>query len=131
MHRSSLQRRILVVDDNRDAAELLQILLEMDGYEVRTAYDGSQGLLEAYHFHPQVICSDLNMPVMCGFEFAQALRGSEQCREVHLIALTALADDEAVRRARAVGFNLYFTKPLNFERFSAHLRATFEHRETR
>lgn len=70
------QQRVLIVDDNQEAAEMLQMLLEMHGYTVEVANSGAQGLAIHAHFVPHVVCSDLNMPGMSGYEFARAVRAS-------------------------------------------------------
>jgi DNA-binding response OmpR family regulator len=116
-----MQRRVLVIDDNNDAAELLQMLLEMEGYEVRVAFDGAQGLIVASSFLPEVICSDIGMPVMSGLELAQKIRGNNQSQGTHLVAITALADAEITCEIKASGFDACFTKPLDFRALTAYL----------
>jgi DNA-binding response OmpR family regulator len=125
MGKSHSQHRILVVDDSQDAAELLQILLEMEGYQVRVAFDGASGLTEAANFHPHVTCSDLNMPGLSGFELALALRKSDHSRSTHLIAMTGLETQENFTNIMAAGFNVYFCKPFSYEEFTEYLRSFF------
>jgi DNA-binding response OmpR family regulator len=95
MENSAGQHRILVVDDNQDAAELLQ-MIEIEGYKVRVAFDGASGLRQAADFHPHVTCSDLNMPGLSGFELALALRKSDHSCGTHLIAMTGLDTQEKI-----------------------------------
>jgi DNA-binding response OmpR family regulator len=126
MQKPSSQRRILVVDDNHDAAELLQILLQAEGYEVRIAFDGATGLTEASVFHAHVICLDQHMPFLSGTELAVVLRKTEHSRDAHLIAMTGLDDDQTHLNITAAGFNACFCKPFNFEQFLLHLKSYFE-----
>lgn len=121
----SFEQRVLIVDDCQDAGEMLQMLLEADGYEVRVAFNGISGLTEASEFHPHVTCSDLRMPGLSGFELASALRKSDHSRGTHLIAITGLVTEENVRKIMASGFDMHFCKPFNFEEFTAHLQSVF------
>jgi DNA-binding response OmpR family regulator len=123
MGKTARQHRILVVDDNQDAAELLQMLLEIEGYEVRVAFDGASGFTGAANFHPHVICSDLNMPGLSGFELALALRRSDHSCGTHLIAMTGLDTQENFSKIMAAGFDVHFCKPFNLEEFIDYLRS--------
>jgi CheY-like chemotaxis protein len=107
-------QRILVVDDNRDAADTLAMLLEFLHYDVRTAYDGRQAVAVASDFQPHLVILDINMPVMDGYEAAKVLRrrGEEQGRMV-LIALTAVATPEARDKAMEAGFDIHLRKPVD------------------
>jgi PAS domain S-box-containing protein len=106
-------RRILVVDDNRDAAESLGMLLELWGCTVRVAFDGPQalGLLES--FRPDVVLLDIGMPEMDGYEVARKMRTKPLGRSVLLIALTGWGQEEDKRRARAAGFDEHLRKPVD------------------
>ena len=108
------QQRILVVDDNRDAADTLAMLLEFLHYDVRIAYGGQQALAVAGEFKPHLVILDINMPVMDGYEAAKELRGhdDEQKRMV-LIALTAVATPEARDKALEAGFDIHLRKPVD------------------
>jgi CheY-like chemotaxis protein len=107
-------QRILVVDDNRDAADTLGMLLEFLHYEVRTAYDGRQAVGMASEFHPDLVILDINMPVMDGYEAAKTMRSSETGRErMVLVALTAVATPEAKDKAMEAGFDVYLRKPVD------------------
>lgn len=125
MEKFTSQQRILVVDDNQDAAEMLQVLLQLEGYEVRVAFSGESGLSEAADFLPNVTCSDLSMPGMSGFELASAIRKSSHSRSTHLIATTGLNTDENLRDVKAVGFDACFIKPFNFDEFIAYVQSVF------
>ena len=104
--------RILVVDDNRDAADTLSDLLSLSHYDVRTAYDGRSGLDTAADFRPDVILMDLGMPGMDGFETARELRASENGHRVLLIAVTGYGSSDDRRRTRECGFDAHLTKPI-------------------
>lgn len=125
MENSFSQQRILVVDDNQDAAEMLQVLLQLEGYEVRVAFSGASGLSEAENFLPYVTCSDLSMPGMSGFELASALRKSSHSRDTYLIAMTGLSTDENLGDVKEAGFDACFIKPFDFEKFTAHVNSVF------
>jgi CheY-like chemotaxis protein len=107
------RQRILVVDDNRDAADTLAMLLEFLNYEVRTAYDGRQAVEAAEDFKPNLVILDINMPVMDGYEAARILRGRSNASRVVLVALTAATSTEAQKRAREAGFDLHLSKPVD------------------
>jgi CheY-like chemotaxis protein len=107
-------QRILVVDDNRDGADTLAMLLEFLNYEVRTAYDGQQAVEQASDFQPDLVILDINMPVMDGYEAAKTLRGREDGRpRMVLVALTAVSTPEAKDKAMQAGFDVYLRKPVD------------------
>jgi CheY-like chemotaxis protein len=106
-------QRILVVDDNHDAADTLAMLLEFLHYEVRTAYDGRQAVDVAAEFKPDLVILDINMPVMDGYEAARILRGNTNTSRVVLVALTAVTGKEAQNRAREAGFDVHVAKPVD------------------
>ena len=106
-------QRILVVDDNRDAADTLSMLLEFLHYDVRTAYDGKQALEIAAEFHPHLVILDINMPVMDGYQAARKLRGSKDSPRMVLMALTAVENAEARNKAREAGFDMHLCKPVD------------------
>jgi CheY-like chemotaxis protein len=104
--------RVFVVDDNHDAADTLGTFLEMEGYEVRVAYDGDEAIAAADEFHPDVALLDIGLPGKDGYEIARHIR-DDRHDDVMLIAVTGYASDEDVRRARAAGFDFHFGKPAN------------------
>jgi CheY-like chemotaxis protein len=104
-------RRILIVDDNNDAAELLAELVRLSGHEVSVAFSGSSALREVDAFRPDVVLLDIGMPGMNGYEVAEALRARPECAALRIIALTAWGDPESRARTAACGFNLHLTKP--------------------
>jgi len=108
-------QRILVVDDNRDAADTLALLLEVDGAEVRVAYDGRSALATAATFLPSSILLDLGMPGMDGYEVARQLREDERHAGMRIIALTGWGQDADRRQTRNRGFSHHLTKPVSLE----------------
>jgi len=105
------RHRILVVDDNRDAADSLALLLTLQGSEVRTAYDGLEAIDAAAAFDPDIVLSDLGMPRMNGYEAAQKIR--ERCSgKVVLVAMTGWGQDEDKRKSSEAGFDYHLVKPV-------------------
>ena len=107
-------RRILVVDDNADAAESLGMLLEVRGDEVRVAYDGLEALGVEAEFHPAVVLLDIGMPRLSGYDVAKRIRLARG-DAVLMIAITGWGQEDDRQRARDAGFNHHFTKPVDFE----------------
>ncbi len=107
-------QRILVVDDNRDAADTLAMLLQFLNYDARAAYDGKQAVDMATTFQPHLVILDINMPVMDGYEAAKILRGRDaSTTRTVLVALTAIATPEAKDRAKEAGFDIHLRKPVD------------------
>ncbi len=108
-------RRVLVVDDNTDAAESLALLLRLQGQEVQVAFDGSNALATAATFRPQIIFLDIGMPGMDGYEVARRLRREPNMEKVTLVALTGWGQEEDRRRSQDAGFDLHIVKPVEPE----------------
>ena len=106
-------RRILVVDDNVDAANSLATLLEMRGHRVRTCFDGSAAFEAAAVSNPEVAFIDLNMPHLNGIELSRKIRGQPWGRSLKLIALTGMGQPDDQARTRAAGFDQHLTKPVD------------------
>jgi PAS domain S-box-containing protein len=104
--------RILVADDNEDAAESLGMLLEMMGHEVRTAGDGVEAVSVAESFRPEVIFMDIGMPNMNGYDAARRIREQSWGNGVRIIALTGWGQSEEQRRSSEAGFDLHLVKPV-------------------
>jgi PAS domain S-box-containing protein len=104
-------RRILVVDDNVDAATSVGSLLKMWGHEVQTAYNGPDALSMARTFRPQIVLLDIGMPGMSGYDVAKQLRSEPEFRGVIITALTGYGQPEDRRRSREAGFDHHLTKP--------------------
>jgi CheY-like chemotaxis protein len=110
---SARGRRVLVVDDNREAADTLGAMLVFFGYQVRVAYDSESGLDEAAWFEPDVAVWDISLPGVNGYEAARRLRDSRDGQKITLIALTGHGTPEDVRAALAAGFDMHMKKPVD------------------
>jgi signal transduction histidine kinase len=108
-------RRILVVDDNRDAADSIALLLEVAGHVVRTAYDGPDALELAAVFRPEVAILDLGLPSMDGFEIARQIEAQAWGKDIALVALTGWGQQEDFRRTSDAGFDAHLVKPVQPE----------------
>jgi signal transduction histidine kinase/ActR/RegA family two-component response regulator len=106
-------RRILVVEDNPDAAATMRDFLELSGHEVELACSGTDGVRAARRFHPEVVLCDLGLPGMTGFEVAAQLRRDPETASAKLIAVTGYGRDEDRRRSKEAGFDLHLTKPVD------------------
>lgn len=112
-------RRILVVDDHVDAAELLAELLEHLGHEIRVAFDGPSALEIVRTFHPDIALLDIALPAMDGYELARRLRALPDLRQMRLVALTGFGrpSDRAV--SAAAGFDAHLVKPIEMSLLEA------------
>jgi CheY-like chemotaxis protein len=104
-------RRVLVVDDNRDAADSLGALLTLLGADVRVVYGGPDALEVLPQFQPAVVLLDIGMPGMDGLEVAARIRERAEFRDVKLIALTGWGQEEDRRKTQGVGFDHHLIKP--------------------
>jgi signal transduction histidine kinase len=107
----AVQDRILVIDDDRDVADSVAMVLEGMGAEVRVAYGGPQGLALLRDFDPKFVLLDLGMPGMDGYAVAEAIRSRFPDRRPILVALTGFGHDAELRRAREAGFEHHLVKP--------------------
>jgi signal transduction histidine kinase len=105
-------QRILVADDNRDAAEALSLQLQLAGHDVRTAHDGIEALTVAKTFDPDIVLLDIGMPKMDGYEVARQLRLQPGSRRVTLIALTGWGQQQDRDRTADAGFDAHLVKPV-------------------
>ncbi len=108
-------RRVLVIDDNADAADTLVAILSLLGHDAVAAHNGIEGLRAAERQHPDVVFLDIGMPGMNGFEVAVAMRQIAGLESVRIVALTARRDEETRARAKSAGFDLHLTKPTSIE----------------
>jgi PAS domain S-box-containing protein len=114
-------RRVIVADDNKDAADALAMLLELSGHEVRVAHGGRAALSLAQTFRPDVAILDIGMPDLSGYDVAAQLRREPWGGAIVLIALTGWGRDDDRQRAASVGFDQHMTKPVNPEKLEAFL----------
>ena len=112
-------RRVLVVDDNADAAELLARVMEQLGCETRTAHDGPSALALVEGFRPELALLDIGLPVMDGYELARHLRQRSDADPIRLVAVTGYGQKSDVERAFAAGFDQHLTKPVNLDLLEA------------
>lgn len=122
--RGESHRKVLVADDNQDAAESLAMLLRLAGHEVRVATSGRAALALASAFRPDTALLDIGMPELNGYEVARALRAAPWGEAMMLIALTGWGQDDDKRQARAAGFDHHLTKPVGFEHLEALIGAS-------
>ena len=110
---SSRPRRVLLIDDNLDAAESLAQLLSLSGHDARTAADGAKGVALAAEFKPEVVFCDLGLPGMNGYEVARQLRGLPFGRDMVLAALTGYGQPGDRERTAQAGFDAHLVKPVD------------------
>jgi CheY-like chemotaxis protein len=108
-------RRILVADDNTDAASTLGAMLELMGHEVMTASDGADAVEKAIAFQPEIIFLDVGMPRMNGYDACEAIRKSPGGDRMTIIALTGWGQESHKKRSREAGFDRHFVKPVALE----------------
>jgi CheY-like chemotaxis protein len=118
-----LSLRILVVDDNRDAAESMGLVLARAGADVEVANDGTSALAHLDRFHPAIILLDIGMPGLDGYEVARQIRARQATRDVMLVALTGWGQAEDRRRSFEAGFDHHLTKPAGIDELRALLPA--------
>ena len=106
-------RRILVVDDNRDSAATLAMLLEMTGNETQTAHDGLEAVEAADTFRPDVVLLDIGLPKMNGFDAARKIREQPWGKDMVLVALTGWGQEEDRKKSKEAGFNGHMVKPVS------------------
>jgi signal transduction histidine kinase len=119
--RSTAGVRVLVVDDNVDAAEALSDALSLEGYEVEVAHDGEAALERARVSSPHVIFLDIGLPGLDGYEVARRLREQPGFESVRLVALTGYGQSEDRKRSREAGFDAHLVKPVDLQALRAHL----------
>jgi signal transduction histidine kinase len=117
--RASKRRRVLIADDNRDAADSLSLLLELSGHEVRVAHLGQTALSLAQTYRPDLVILDIGMPDLSGYEVARALRQEPWAAGLQLIAITGWGQDDDRRRALEAGFDRHLTKPIDPEQLQS------------
>jgi signal transduction histidine kinase len=106
-------RRILIVDDNRDSADSLAMLLKLTGHEVHSAFDGLEAVAAATTLRPDVILIDLGLPKLNGYEVARRIREQPGIHHAVLVALTGLGQEDDRRRSDEAGFDAHMVKPVD------------------
>lgn len=107
--------RILIVDDNRDAIDSLQLLLDLEGHRVLVAYDGESALKLAVEERPEVVLLDIGLPGMDGYAVARALRARTDIPAPRIIGLTGYGQPDSRAKSKAAGFDVHLVKPIDFE----------------
>jgi CheY-like chemotaxis protein len=115
--------KIMIVDDNVDAADSLTALLQLSGHDVRAVYSGSGALSQALIWQPEVVICDLSLPDVDGYEVVRGLRKLSGLEQVNVIALTGYSQTHFLRRAVTSGFNHYLVKPVNIDQLLTLLHA--------
>jgi CheY-like chemotaxis protein len=113
------ERKILIVDDNIDAAESLGEFLRACGHSIFISYDGPSAIIEAARIHPDVVILDIGLPTMNGYQVAQRLRSEAGLRPSLLVALTGYAQERDRASAQAAGFDYHFSKPLDIKKLTS------------
>jgi PAS domain S-box-containing protein len=111
--RPPVSRRVLIVDDNVDAAIALHLLLKALGHETTVAHDGASALKRAQEFHPDVVLLDIGMPGIDGYEVARRLRQLKMDRPLRIVAVTGWGKEDDRARSREAGFDLHLVKPVD------------------
>jgi len=117
-------KKILIIDDNVDIADLLAMTLSLDGHVTLARYGGLAGLQAIADFDPDVILLDVGMPGMDGYEVAACIRKDSQIRQPFLIAFTAWSSETCVAKAMLSGFNLHLKKTSSFDALRAAIIAS-------
>ncbi|MBX9583790.1 MAG: response regulator, partial [Gemmataceae bacterium] len=105
------RRRVLIVEDSRDAADSLRVVLEAFGHRVEVAYTGPDGVRAAEEFRPEAVVCDIGLPGLDGYGVARAVRGNPATAAARLIALTGYGTEDDRRQSREAGFDDHLTKP--------------------
>ena len=116
-------RRILIVDDNADAANSLALVLALDGHATEAVYSATDALRRAHEFKPQVVLLDIGLPEMDGYQVARRLRAQPALAGTRIVALTGYGQSDDVERSREVGFDDHLTKPVDFAALARTLEA--------
>jgi len=111
--------RILVVDDNHDAADMLAMMLRLSGHTISTAYDGREAVETAAAVRPELALVDIGLPTLNGYEVARHIRDQDWGRTIRLVALTGWGQEDDKRQAREAGFDDHLTKPVDCEKLDA------------
>jgi len=121
---SEASKKILCIEDDRETAELISEELAERGYDIHVAHDGREGFAAIIKFQPDLVLSDISMPVMSGFELLERLTSlAPRFGNMPFVFLTALTDRDNELKGRQLGADDYVTKPIDFDRLDAIIRA--------
>ncbi|MGY0595349.1 MAG: response regulator [Paraglaciecola chathamensis] len=112
-------QRILIIEDNVDAAESLSFLLEFNGHTTRVAYDGASGLSAAEEFRPNVVLLDIGLPDLNGYQVAGKIRETSWGKDIFLIAATGWGQDKDKALAQGAGCDRHLVKPIDYSELTA------------
>ena len=116
------KHRILVVDDNQDAAESLATVLQLDGHQTHVVYDGSTSFEAVESFNPNVVVLDIGLPGIDGYEVCRRMRRMPGHEKMLLIAMTGYGTAKNIETAKLAGFDHHMTKPADLQQLAAYLR---------
>lgn len=111
-----MKDHVLVVDDNRDLADVLADAIQAFGYSAKAVYDGEDALRENTGFLPDMVLVDIDMPGLNGYETIERMRQKRPAAEIIMVAVTGLTSDEHQRQAYEAGFDLFVAKPIGAEK---------------
>jgi CheY-like chemotaxis protein len=114
MPQQANSRRVLVVDDNRDSAQTLAMMLRLMGHQTTTAHDGPEAIEVAKEFQPEIILLDIGLPKMNGYEVCRRIRALDFGRSALIVALTGWGQDDDRRQSSDAGFDRHLVKPIDF-----------------
>jgi two-component system cell cycle response regulator DivK len=120
-----MARKILVVEDNADTLDLMSALLQLEGYAVVTAENGQDGIEVAKAERPDLIITDINMPILSGTDMIKMLRGISEFERTPILAVTAYGRNGA-EGARQAGANQVLSKPVEYDLFRDYIRALLD-----
>jgi CheY-like chemotaxis protein len=121
------EARVLIIDDNVDAAQLLADVLAAGGYHTLAAHDGPSALQAAGAFRPQIAVVDLGLPIMDGFELARLMLANPVLMQTKLVALTGYGQAEDRARTAAAGFEAHLVKPVDIEQLRSVIERLLPH----
>jgi len=124
-----MAQKILVVDDEKHIARLIQVNLERVGYDIITAENGKEALEKIDSEHPELVILDVMMPVMDGLETLRTIRATPGICDIPVIMLTAKAQDQDVFRGYSLGVDIYLTKPFNPKELIGFVKRVFDEQQ--
>ncbi|HRC81471.1 MAG TPA: response regulator [Sedimentibacter sp.] len=117
---------ILIIEDNKDLADIMYELLALSGHRVSVADNGTEGIAKARELRPDAIICDIGLPDMSGYEFAKIIRQDTELKNTYLIASSGYAQQEDVERSRVTGFNRNLAKPVSFDTLETILKCVIK-----